>query len=435
MHQRCLTARNASGRALGLAHECQLGRLTISRNVRPPVARPERLADDEAQVIHHREVALSDRLLRPVGAGCRCLRIAGDRPPARGSRQDSSPEPSDCCSARASSSAPLRFNNAASVARASGYHGPTSYAFRAAVTASGELAPVGMEVRDRNTCDDQVRVQLEHLLRLLVGLFVPAHRLQIGVQVHPRPHLQRILGNGALGELDGPLGIAFHEQEAAVERPRERSSRPDAPSERRSDARPRPSQSRTGRPRQPSSACASGSESVEPERRLSRCSRRWDGFMWRRHRPKCGIAQPVETQAHVRKAELRIELDRRLVARLGEVPRIRCHFRLVMPGLQIRFIRRAALARSARWRRAGQRDPQSARVIAAAMSSCSAKRSLSSRSYRSLHRCPPSAAAINCAVTRTRSPARRTLPSSTWVTSSASAIRRTSCVLAAKRER
>ena len=72
---------------------------------------------------------------------------------------------------------------------------------------------------------------------------------------------------------------------------------------------------------------------------------------------------------------------------------------------------------------------RSAPVIAAEISSCTAKMSVSSRSYRSLHTCPPSTAAISCAVTRIREPARRTLPSSTCATSSASAILRTSSAL------
>src|SRR5687767_14211777 len=67
--------------------------------------------------------------------------------------------------------------------------------------------------------------------------------------------------------------------------------------------------------------------------------------------------------------------------------------------------------------------------MAEAISSCIAKTSVIGRSYRSDHNWVPSAAAINWAVTRIRSPARRTLPSRTLVTPSACAMRRTSSFL------
>jgi hypothetical protein len=52
-------------------------------------------------------------------------------------------------------------------------------------------------------------------------------------------------------------------------------------------------------------------------------------------------------------------------------------------------------------------------TICSVISSCTAKMSVIARSYRSAQRCEDVAASINCAVTRTRSPDRRTLPSST----------------------
>ena len=67
--------------------------------------------------------------------------------------------------------------------------------------------------------------------------------------------------------------------------------------------------------------------------------------------------------------------------------------------------------------------------MADAISSCIANTSVIGRSYRSDHKWVPSAAAISCAVTRIRSPARRTLPSSTLVTPSACAMWRTSSFL------
>ena len=73
--------------------------------------------------------------------------------------------------------------------------------------------------------------------------------------------------------------------------------------------------------------------------------------------------------------------------------------------------------------------------MADAISSCIAKTSVIGRSYRSDHKWVPSAAAISWAVTRIRSPARRTLPSSTLVTPSAWAMLANILVLPLERER
>ncbi len=77
-------------------------------------------------------------------------------------------------------------------------------------------------MRDRYTGDDQVRIDLEHLEGLLVRLPVLAGRLQIGVQIHPRPDLERVFGDRAFGARDGGVDVALQEQEAAVQRPCQR---------------------------------------------------------------------------------------------------------------------------------------------------------------------------------------------------------------------
>jgi len=78
----------------------------------------------------------------------------------------------------------------------------------------------------------------------------------------------------------------------------------------------------------------------------------------------------------------------------------------------------------------------SAVAIFSAISSCTPKASSPERSYVSDHRWKPSAARISCAVIRSRSPARRTDPSTTLATPSVSAISGIgrSCPLNAKAE-
>jgi hypothetical protein len=86
-----------------------------------------------------------------------------------------------------------------------------------------------VEVRHRDARDHQVLVQVEGLEHARVSLPVPAGRLQIGVQVHPRPDLQRIFRNRALGDGNGVVEVTPEELQPAIRGPEERE--PDLPRE------------------------------------------------------------------------------------------------------------------------------------------------------------------------------------------------------------
>ena len=219
----------------------------------------------------------------------------------------------------------------------------------------GKLAPVRMEVRDRDAGDDQVRVQLQRLQRLLVGLLIPTRCLQIGVEVHPRPHFQRILSDGALGERNRPRAFTFQEQEAAVDRPCQRVA---------GLARHRSVEETFGGVKvqvvlggeSPQQRMRLGERGIDAERAPGRRPGRGYGLV-RRRTPEVKLAQPVITQPHMGQRERRVELDGRLEAGFGQVPRFGCHLGLMVPGPQIRFVGRQR-RHVARWRLTRQPDTE-----------------------------------------------------------------------------
>ena len=78
-----------------------------------------------------------------------------------------------------------------------------------------ELTPVSVEVRDGYAGDHEIGIELEDFrVAWAYASWSRPARLQIGVQVHVRPHLERILFDRALGERDRALDIAAQELEA-----------------------------------------------------------------------------------------------------------------------------------------------------------------------------------------------------------------------------
>ena len=141
----------------------------------------------------------------------------------------------------------------------------------------------------------------------------------------------------------------------------------------------------------------------------------------------CGFGQ-----AGVSLRVARIPLDGRLEAGDALVQR---RFRPLVPVVAALQIRGVGVEVAGRWRFRERRKPggagfdpdaQRASTAAFAISSCTANTSSRSRSNRSDQRWMPSAALISREITRSRSPAARTLPSSTVSTFSIVPIRRTS---------